>query len=516
MRFCARRYHLNQTFEKGKRGTTNVPKQEAPQKLGRYKVVRELGKGAMGVVYEGLDPNIGRRVAIKTARRDVMEATGLADEMMARFLREAQAAGGLNHPNIITIFDAGEEGDIAYIAMEYLEGGDLQDLIKANKRFDVDKVVDICATVADALGHAHRTGTVHRDVKPANIMMPKNAPLKIADFGIAHVSDSSLTQTGAMIGTPHYMSPEQFMGQHVDGRTDLFSLGIILYEMLTGEKPFTGDSLSAVMHKVLRSEPIAPRELNFAVNEYLDAVVMKALSKEPDKRYQTGEAMAAALRESLKPNPDPAVLALAPKNAEAATVVAPSADDATVVAQPDADATVAAAQPAEATVAAQPQVEGRAAAEVPLRSGEKALSIERRKKMAYIVVPVALALIIVSAVLVGILARSSPGASGDSPDPEKYFASFNYMIFLEPEDAEFPEDCRLTIEDPDGSASHTVEVKKVSGVVELADCGPFVDLKPTGLKGKVEATGFQGGTASSSPPKKAQDRGDLNLTLRKE
>ncbi|MDQ1256513.1 MAG: Protein kinase, partial [Candidatus Hydrogenedentes bacterium] len=305
-----------------------------PERLGRYKIVRELGKGAMGIVYEGVDPNIGRRVAIKTARRDVMEATGRADEMMERFLREAKAAGGLSHPNIITIYDAGEEDSMAYIAMEYLEGGDLFDYMEQKKRFTPEEAVEIAATVCEALAVAHDSGIVHRDVKPANILMPTNAALKVADFGIARVSNSNLTQEGAMIGTPHYMSPEQFMGQRADARSDLFSVGIICYEMLTGEKPFAGEALSTVMHNTIKSAPIDPTELNFAINDILSRVVLKSLAKKPQERYADGRAMASAMREALKPHPDPSI-----------TLVGGDGGDATVLSQPaDIDSTVASVQ----------------------------------------------------------------------------------------------------------------------------------------------------------------------------
>ena len=354
-----------------------MPEQPAPERLGRYRIVRELGKGAMGVVYEGLDPNIGRRVAIKTARRDVIEASGIAEEMMERFLREAQAAGALNHPNIITIYDAGEENGVAYIAMEYLEGGDLQDLIDGKQRFDVDAVVEIGATVCDALGHAHAKGIIHRDIKPANIMMPKDGPIRVADFGIAHVSDSSLTQEGVMIGTPHYMSPEQFMGHKVDGRSDLFAVGVILYELLTGEKPFQGEALNTVMHSVVKVEPIPPRELNFAIDECLNDIVMKALSKSPKKRYQTAAAMAAALRESLKEHPDPAITGVG--DAEPAATLIGGQGDATVRTAPSADATVRAESTPDATipgagigsVAGERVVEGRAEGGKPARSRKR-------------------------------------------------------------------------------------------------------------------------------------------------
>jgi predicted Ser/Thr protein kinase len=330
-----------------------------PAKLGRYEVVRELGKGAMGVVYEGKDPNIGRRVAIKTARREVVEASGMADEMMERFLREAKAAGALNHPNIITIYDAAEEEGMAYIAMEYLEGGDLADIVDSRKRLGMEEIVEIGANICEALHVAHEHGVVHRDIKPANILMPKDKPLKVADFGIAHVSDSNLTQDGALIGTPHYMSPEQFMGQKLDGRSDLFSVGNILYELTTGEKPFGGEALSTVMHRVIKIDPVSPTELNFAIPDALAGVIMKALSKRPANRFKTGNEMAAALRESLKENPNPAILDPGANIALTSTMAAPAAAapvQATMITPPvseDAKATIAGARPAsqETTIA---------------------------------------------------------------------------------------------------------------------------------------------------------------------
>jgi len=323
-----------------------------PAKLGRYEVIRELGKGAMGIVYEGKDPNIGRRVAIKTARREVVEASGMADEMMERFLREAKAAGALNHPNIITIYDAAEEEGMAYIAMEYLEGGDLGDIVDSRKRLGMEEIVEIGANICEALHVAHEHGVVHRDIKPANILMPTDKPLKVADFGIAHVSDSNLTQDGALIGTPHYMSPEQFMGQKLDGRSDLFSVGNILYELSTGEKPFGGEALSTVMHKVIKTDPVTPTELNFAIPDALAGVIMKALSKRPAHRYKTGNEMAAALRESLKEHPNPAILDPGANIALSSTMATPAPAapvQATMITQPvseDFKATIAGARPA--------------------------------------------------------------------------------------------------------------------------------------------------------------------------
>lgn len=293
-----------------------------PKHIGRYEIVREIGKGAMGIVYEGRDPVIGRRVAIKTARKDIVETGGRGPEIMERFLREARAAGTLSHPNIITIFEADEDKGLAYIAMEYIESGTLRDLITQKRRLDPERIVAIGAAICSALALAHDQGIVHRDIKPANIMMLPDGSVKVADFGIAHVSDSNLTQEGSMIGTPFYMSPEQFMAQKVDGRSDLFSVGIIVYELLTGERPFTGEALSTVMHQVLKVNPVPPHEFNYAVSESLSQVVMKALSKSPAKRYASGRAMAAALLESLKEHPDPVVLGFAPSPEQNAATMA--------------------------------------------------------------------------------------------------------------------------------------------------------------------------------------------------
>jgi serine/threonine protein kinase len=284
-----------------------MAKNHTPKTLGRYKLVREIGRGAMGVVYEGIDPVIGRRVAIKAARRDLLEGEERADEMMERFIREAHAAGQLNHPGIITIYDADQEKDIAFIAMEYMAGGSLKDRIQKRGRLEEKEAVKISIAICNALAAAHDKGVVHRDVKPANILMHTDGGIKVADFGIARLSDSTLTQDGAIVGTPYCMSPEQVMGQKVDGRSDLFSVGVILYEMLTGERPFTGDAFGAILHKIVNDEPIPPHLVG-RVNENLSRVIMKALSKTPEGRYQDGRHMAAALRESLKSSPNPAIL----------------------------------------------------------------------------------------------------------------------------------------------------------------------------------------------------------------
>jgi len=294
------------------------------QKLGKYELVRELGRGAMGVVYEGWDPFIGRRVAIKTARLELLQSGGLGDEVLERFLREARAAGKLNHPNIVTIYDADQQGDTFYIAMEFVEGGDLRRLINARTRLSVEDVVHIGKQICEALQAAHEQGIVHRDIKPANILLAGGYHVKVADFGIARVADSNLTQDGAVIGTPHYMSPEQFLGQRVDARSDLFSIGIILYELLTGEKPFAGESFSTVMHHVLKTDPIPPEELNPHVPHALNRVVLKALSKRPNERYADARALANALEEALKPRPDPTIIEGTLGELETAIVSPPS------------------------------------------------------------------------------------------------------------------------------------------------------------------------------------------------
>ena len=273
-----------------------------PKKLGKYEIRRELGQGAMGVVYEGFDPMIARRVALKTVRRDQLDRVEV-EEILARFKREAQAAGRLTHPNIVGIYEYGEEpgpngeatGGTAFIAMEFVEGRELRDFFDADERFPMAEIVRIMSQLLEALDYSHKNGVVHRDIKPANIILLKDGTVKVADFGIARLESSNLTQAGSVLGTPSYMSPEQFMGQTVDGRSDLFSAGVILYQFLTGEKPFTG-ALTTIMHKVLKEEPAAPSELNVQVPRPLDALMRKALAKRPDERFQNGREFATALK----------------------------------------------------------------------------------------------------------------------------------------------------------------------------------------------------------------------------
>src|SRR5262245_31880430 len=242
------------------------------KKLGKYEIRGTLGRGAMGIVYEGFDPIIERRVAIKTIAKLSMDPSESA-ELLGRFKREAQAAGRLNHPGIVSIHDYGEDDGLAFIAMEFIQGNELRTHFDSHQRFVLTHIVRIMCDILDALDHAHRNGVVHRDIKPANIMISDEGRVKIADFGVAKIESSTMTQVGMRIGTPAYMSPEQHQGLPVSGRSDLFSAGVILYEFLTGERPFTGDGHS-IIRQVLLQDPVPPSEINLDIPRALDAVTM--------------------------------------------------------------------------------------------------------------------------------------------------------------------------------------------------------------------------------------------------
>ena len=265
--------------------------------LGRYQIEKELGKGAMGVVYLGRDPKINRVVAIKTmALSQEFEADELAD-VKERFFREAETAGRLNHANIVTMYDAGEEHDLAYIAMEFLKGKDLVSYTKPDNLLPLPRVMSIVARVADALSYAHENNVVHRDIKPANIMYEHDSDqVKVTDFGIARITDSSKTKTGMVLGTPSYMSPEQLAGKKIDGRSDLFSLGVSLYQMASGSLPFGGESMAQLMFKIANEPHPDIRTVRPDLPSDLVAVIDRALVKDPDQRYQTGAEMAKELR----------------------------------------------------------------------------------------------------------------------------------------------------------------------------------------------------------------------------
>jgi serine/threonine-protein kinase len=269
--------------------------------LGRYQVEKELGKGAMGAVYLGKDPKISRVVAIKTmALSQEFEGDELQD-VKDRFFREAETAGRLNHPNIVTIYDAGEEHDLAYIAMEFLKGKDLTGYVKPDSLLPVEKVLSIIARAAEALDYAHSHQVVHRDIKPANMMYePQTDTLKLTDFGIARITDSSKTKTGMVLGTPSYMSPEQLAGKKVDGRSDLFSLGVMLFQMVTGRLPFQGESMATLMYKIANEQHPAPDSIRPELPRCVSVIVNRALTKDMEKRYQTGGQMAADVKKCLQ------------------------------------------------------------------------------------------------------------------------------------------------------------------------------------------------------------------------
>ncbi len=266
----------------------------ASEKLGRYEILSELGHGAMGVVYKAIDPLIDRIVAIKTIKFDL--SSDDSADFEERFYREAKSAGRLNHPNIVTIYDVGKSDNTAYIAMEFLEGQLLKDVLDVHTAMSIDKIVDIAAQIAEGLAYAHKNGIVHRDIKPSNIMLVYEDTVRITDFGIARMSTSSKTIAGTVMGSPRYMAPEQVVGKPIDGRSDLFSLGVVLYELLTGESPFDADNINTTMYRIVNEVPTPPKTLNPRLPEVFDYIVAKALAKHPDERYQSGVEFARDLR----------------------------------------------------------------------------------------------------------------------------------------------------------------------------------------------------------------------------
>ncbi|MBI3449454.1 MAG: serine/threonine protein kinase [Acidobacteria bacterium] len=271
----------------------------SPTRIGRFEIVRELGRGAMGLVYLAHDPKIDRKVAIKTIQRNPALGDTEADESKQRFLREAQAAGKLIHAGIVTIFDVGEDQGFSYIAMEYIEGSTLETATKPGGLLPIEQVVRMVIQACAALDYAHENRIVHRDVKPANLMVIGGKQLKITDFGLAKNPSANLTSAGTLVGTPNYMSPEQIMGRALDGRSDLFSLGVVLYELLTGDRPFGGDTISTIIYKILHEIPKSPEIVNPRVPAALTQVILKAIDKDPAKRYQSGHEFADALQAYL-------------------------------------------------------------------------------------------------------------------------------------------------------------------------------------------------------------------------
>jgi serine/threonine-protein kinase len=268
--------------------------------LGRYEIEKELGKGSMGTVYLGKDPKISRIVAIKTMALSQEFEEDELDEVKERFFREAETAGRLGHPYIVTIYDAGEEHDLAYIAMEFLKGRDLACYSKPGKLLKAKTVLGIVQRAAEGLAYAHKQNVVHRDVKPSNIMYEvESDSLKITDFGIARITDSSKTKTGMVLGTPSYMSPEQLAGKKIDGRSDLFSLGVMLYQLLSGSLPFKADSMASLMFKITNEEAPDIRTVRADVPIQLASIIKKAMAKNIEQRYQTGTELANDIKHFL-------------------------------------------------------------------------------------------------------------------------------------------------------------------------------------------------------------------------
>ncbi len=268
-----------------------------PVSFGRYQVIEPLGKGAMGTVYKGKDPAIDRLVALKTIRLDAIADPSEIQELRERLNREAKAAGNLSHPNIVTIYDVGMQGNLQYIAMEYIEGYTLESVLKRNLQLNYRILATIIIQVCSALDYAHKMGIVHRDIKPANIMVMEGFKVKVMDFGIAHFESSSMTQTGVAMGTPNYISPEQLRGKDVTPSSDIFSLGVVLYEMLTHRRPFTGDNISQLVYKILNEDPPAPTDLDPKVPPLFDLILKKSLAKDPNDRYRSAKDFAAAMQD---------------------------------------------------------------------------------------------------------------------------------------------------------------------------------------------------------------------------
>ena len=265
---------------------------------GRYRIQKELGKGNMGVVYLAHDPQIERSVALKVLRPDRM----VNEDFVLRFVKEAKAIGRLSHPNIVTVYDVGQDHNSIYIAMEYLEGKPFDEVMRGS-RLEIDKIIDIGVQVAETLDYAHKKKIVHRDIKPSNIILTDEGRVKLTDFGIAHLEDPSViqqTQAGEILGTPVYMSPEQAMGSPIDGRADLYSLGVILYELAVGRRPFNGGNITAILSAIIQDTPDPPAQIDPFIPQSLSDLIMKSLSRNPDDRFQTGAEMVLDLNKEHK------------------------------------------------------------------------------------------------------------------------------------------------------------------------------------------------------------------------
>ncbi len=287
---------------------------------GRYEIQKELGKGAMGVVYQARDPQINRTIALKVLREDRVTS----EDFVKRFLKEAMAIGRLSHPNIVTIYDVGQDHDTIYLAMEYLEGRPFNDIIR-ERTLSFPEIAELAVQLAECLDYAHKKGIVHRDIKPSNIMLTPEGKVKLTDFGIARIEDPSMkdqTRAGEILGTPVYMSPEQVMGQPLDGRSDLYSLGVILYELAAGRRPYSGENLAAIFRAITLDDPQDASTINPSIPPALASLIMKGLHKDASQRFQTGEEMAAAYKDFLrKLESDAAVKETAPKKTPYAAII---------------------------------------------------------------------------------------------------------------------------------------------------------------------------------------------------
>ena len=331
---------------------------KTPVQVGRYEIIEELGRGAMGVVYRAKDPAMGRIVALKTIISVALEGPQGA-EFRERFFREARTAGGLAHPGIVAMFDVGEHEGTPYMVMEHITGSTLSDYAKGRDRLSMDRICELGSQIAEALSFAHQRGIVHRDIKPANILMtsPQAHGIerpKITDFGVAKLAEGHTTLTGQMVGTPAYMPPEQFTGAAIDGRSDLFSLGVLLYWMATGEQPFPGESITAVSYKIVQTDPIPPRRLNPSVPARLESIILKCLEKSPDERFQNGDDLARELTAARKPSTGATLVPseAKPKFDPDATMVEPLGGSAAASPAPAAKAPAKSAAPAVVAAAA--------------------------------------------------------------------------------------------------------------------------------------------------------------------
>jgi eukaryotic-like serine/threonine-protein kinase len=269
---------------------------ETRKRIGRYEIIEELGKGGMGLVYKALDPRINRLLVVKTICFSDEFEEDVVHEIKERFFREAEIAGQLSHPSIVTIYDVGEVGDLTYIVMEFLEGDDLQRYISKKRLLPLRMVINVVAGVADALEFAHRSNVIHRDIKPGNIMLLKSGGIKVTDFGIAKAMSSSRTKTGVIMGTPNYMSPEQIMGRTIDPRSDIFSLGVVFFQLLTGETPFNGDDMGSLLHQITVVKHPSPRIYNSKIPRVCEQIIDKALEKDPKRRFRSAGEMSRYLK----------------------------------------------------------------------------------------------------------------------------------------------------------------------------------------------------------------------------